>query len=192
MTPRRARTWCWRTPTVRRSGRTALGLATVDVVARVAVNLLEPLGGLRRFAEPDPGRAARPGGGSLPRACPLGACNRSRSGLGWPDEAAAPGVPMVPDHAEFAAVRQIIRRRRGGLSFRDIAAELTAAGHREASAGAAEISPRPGPFLDLVATSGSSSACSSSPAASTHVPLGQSPPSSSLRPLFQHSEPSAR
>ncbi|MGH7514084.1 MAG: recombinase family protein [Gemmatimonadales bacterium] len=43
---------------------------------------------------------------------------------------AAAGAPMVPDPAELEAVREILRRRRSGLSFRRIAAELAAAGHR--------------------------------------------------------------
>jgi site-specific DNA recombinase len=41
-----------------------------------------------------------------------------------------PGAPMVPHLAEVVAIRLILRRRRAGLSFGRIAAELTAAGHR--------------------------------------------------------------
>lgn len=40
------------------------------------------------------------------------------------------GAPMVPDPVELAAVRQILRRRRSGLSFRRIAQDLAAAGHQ--------------------------------------------------------------
>jgi site-specific DNA recombinase len=45
-------------------------------------------------------------------------------------QTAAAGAPMVPDLVELAAVRLILRRRRSGLSFRRIAAELAAAGYR--------------------------------------------------------------
>jgi DNA invertase Pin-like site-specific DNA recombinase len=51
-------------------------------------------------------------------------------------QTAAPGAPMVPDAAELAAVRHILRRRRAGQSFRDIAVELTAAGHQTKRGGA--------------------------------------------------------
>jgi DNA invertase Pin-like site-specific DNA recombinase len=43
---------------------------------------------------------------------------------------AAAGAPMVPHLAELVAIRLILRRRRAGLSFGRIAAELAAAGHR--------------------------------------------------------------
>jgi site-specific DNA recombinase len=45
-------------------------------------------------------------------------------------QTAAAGAPMVPDPAELEAVRHILRRRRAGVSFGRIAAELAAAGHR--------------------------------------------------------------
>jgi site-specific DNA recombinase len=44
-------------------------------------------------------------------------------------ERTRPGEPRAPVPAELEAVRLILRRRRRGLSFRAIAAELTEAGH---------------------------------------------------------------
>jgi site-specific DNA recombinase len=41
-----------------------------------------------------------------------------------------PGSPMIPDVRELDAVRLILRRRRAGRSYRQIAAELMTQGHR--------------------------------------------------------------
>jgi DNA invertase Pin-like site-specific DNA recombinase len=77
----------------------------------------------------------------------------------------AAGAPMVPDLAELVAVRLILRRRRAGLSFGRIAAELAAAGHRTKRGGrwhgstVHAIWQRRAAYRSLLATTPSHAAC---------------------------------